>query len=262
MIRASIPAVKARFPDVKIFGSENMLEMEAGKDRQWFYHTYLKNDAAAREKLDIWAVHGYLDGVAPTETSQMAQLWRTMRTEYAMPANKPLWMTETSGYSDNWRGTTTKSGALDLALAIHAALYHGQASAWVWWQGSDAAEINEYSLMQGTRSKGKRYYVSKHFYRFIRPGAKMLEVSYQEKDGVFVSAYEHEQMGAIILVMINNSDKHVKMTIEGNGMPDTFEMYQTTATENCERKETVSKHAVQLPPASVVTLVNGNVFEQ
>jgi O-glycosyl hydrolase len=262
MLKGSIPVVKARFPGVKVFGSENMLAIESGKDKQYFYHSYLMSDAAAREQIDIWAVHGYLDGVAPTATSQMAQLWKTAYTEYAAPSGKSIWMTETSGYTDTWRGTSTKPGALDLGLAIHAALYHGHASAWIWWQGSDASQINEYNLMQGSSSKGKRYYVSKQFYRFIRPGAKMLEVTYQEQDGVFVSAFEHEQMGSLVMVMINNSDKQVTMNVEGTNLPQSFEQFQTTATDNCVAKGSVSKNAIVLPPLSIVTLVNGNVYEQ
>jgi O-glycosyl hydrolase len=115
--------------------------------------------------------------------------------------------------------------------------------------------------MQGTRAKSKRYFVSKHFYRFIRPGAKMLGVNYKEEDGVFVSAYEHKEMGAFVMVMINSTDKPVKTTIEGNSIPGTFEMYLTTASENCVNKGTINTTALSLPPLSIVTLVNGKVLE-
>jgi O-glycosyl hydrolase len=116
--------------------------------------------------------------------------------------------------------------------------------------------------MQGTRSQCKRYYVSKQFYRFKHPGAKMLEVNYNEQNEIFVSAYELEQMQAVVLVIINSTNKQVNMKIEGSNMSETFEMYQTTATENCEKKQPVNKGTVDIPPATVVTLVNGKVFEQ
>jgi O-glycosyl hydrolase len=261
MLTQIVPVVKARFPNVKIFGPENMLGMEGGNDRQYFYHNYLMNNATARQQLDIWAVHGYVEGVTPSATSQMARLWQTVRTEQAAPASKPVWMTETSGYVDTWPGTTDKPGPLDLALAIHSALYHGQAAAWVWWQGSDLGALNEYNLMQGAGRKSKRYYVSKHFYRFIRPGARMVKAMYNDAEGVLGSAYEHPQMGAFTVVLVNTGTKTAKITLNGNDLPDTFDFYQTTATDNCVKKDPVQKDNILLPPQSIVTLVNGNVYE-
>jgi O-glycosyl hydrolase len=264
MLKNSMPVVKARFPNVKIFGSENMLGLEAGKDRQWFYHQNLKTDPAALQNLDIWAVHGYVEGITPTATSAMATLWTTAKTEFMTPSGKPFWMTETSGYSENWKESDPKkAGALDLAMAIHAALYFGNASAWVWWQGSALGPINEYTLMQGTGAKGKKYYVSKQFYRFIRPNAKMVKVTYDESLNVLVSAFEHTQMGAFTVVLINNSDKKVKLNLSGADIPASFDMYTTDAgSANCTKAATaVQKDKIELPPSSVVTLVNGRFTE-
>ncbi|HZF65191.1 MAG TPA: hypothetical protein VEZ55_11925 [Chitinophagaceae bacterium] len=263
MLKNSMPVVKARFPNVKIFGSENMLGIEAGKDRQWFYHDNLMKDAAALQNFDIWAVHGYVEGVTPTATSEMAKLWTTAKNEHMIPSGKPFWMTETSGYSDSWRDSRVgKAGALDLGMAIHAALYFGNASAWVWWQGSELGSINEYNLMQGT-GKGKKYFVSKQFYRFIRPNAKMVKVTYDEGVKVLASAFEHSQMGAFTVVLINNSDKKVKVSLTGENIPATFDMYVTDgANANCTKSANpVEKTNIELPPSSVVTLVNGKVIE-
>lgn len=260
MLKATVPVVKGRFPNVKVFGSENMLDMEAGKDRQWFYHRKLRDEPAAGQHLDIWATHGYVEGVTPTATSRMAQLWQTAHTEGAA-SGKPQWMTETSGYTDAWPGSADKAGALDLGLAIHAALYHGQAAAWVWWQGSDLSTVNEYNLMQGTSRKSKRYFVSKHFYRFIRPGARMVRLDYAETDGVFASAYDHAAMGAFTVVLINTKTETVKVNLDGANLPATFDFYQTTATENCVKKQAVAKGSVVLPAQSIVTLVSGRVVE-
>ena len=41
MIKNSVPVIKTRFPNVKVFGSENMLQMEGGKDRQYFFNANL-----------------------------------------------------------------------------------------------------------------------------------------------------------------------------------------------------------------------------
>lgn len=263
MLKNVVPVVKGRFPNVKIFGSENMLGMEGGKDRQFFYNKNLMDDAAALSRLDIWAIHGYLDGISPTASSELTKLWNTTKTEHKIPSGKPYWMTETSGYIDNWLGNTTdKSGAINLAMDMHAALYHGNASAWVWWQGSELSGIGKYNLMQGTTSRGKKYFVSKHFYRFIRPGAQMVKLNYDESLGVFVSAYEHTQMGAFTIVLVNNSDKNVKINLTGNDIPATFDYYLTDGnTNNCTKKDAVQKGNITLPPSSLVTLVNGRITE-
>lgn len=262
MLKNSIPVVKARFPNVKVFGSENMLAIEAGGDKQYFYNDNLKKDAAALQNLDVWAVHGYAEGITPTASSELARLWKVTKEEHKDPSGKPYWMTETSGYSESWKGTATqKSGALNLAMDIHAALYFGNVSAWVWWQGSQLDDIKEYNLMKGSTARGKKYYVSKHFYRFIRPGAKMVQLTYDDQANVFASAFEHTAMGAFTIVAINNTDKNVKLNLDGANIPDTFDFYVTTSSQNCEKKDAVNKNQVVLPPSSVVTLVNGNFME-
>lgn len=266
MVKGAIPVLKTRFPNVKVFGSENMLSMEGGNDRQWFYNKSLLQDARALENIDILAVHGYSDGISPTASSQLAKLWNTTKTEHAMIANKPYWMTETSGYGENWLGNSTfKSGAINLAMDMHAALYHGNASAWVWWQGSATDGISEFTLMKHTEQKGKKYFVSKHFYRFIRPGAKMIKLTYDESAGIFASAYQHTAMGAFTIVLINNGDKQVKLNLAGSGIPNSFDYYLTTANaaDNCTKSNSrTPKDNIILPPYSVVTLVDGNVVEQ
>jgi glucuronoarabinoxylan endo-1,4-beta-xylanase len=56
-------------------------------------------------------------------------------------------------------------------------------------QGSNnphTIKIGQYVLMAGT-TVGKKYYASKHFYRFIRLGAKRVEAAQPHSD-VFVTA--------------------------------------------------------------------------
>ena len=261
MLKNVVPVVKARFPQVKIFGAENMLELEAEKDRQYFYSADLKKTPDALSKLDIWAYHGYLEGVSPTASSKLATLWNVINTEYTQPSGKPVWMTETSGYGENWVKTGTKPGALDLAIDIQSALIYGNASAWVWWQGSEMGGIGEYNLMQGT-IKGKKYFASKHFYRFIRPGARRVKLAFNSADGVIGSAFEHTALGNFVIVLINSSEKPVKVNFSGTDIPNEFDFYFSTASDECKKKDTkVSKSNIVLPAKSIVTLVNGNFQE-
>jgi O-glycosyl hydrolase len=261
MLKNVIPVVKARFPDVKIFGAENMLEIEAEKDRQYFYSADLMKRPDALSNLDIWAYHGYLEGISPTASSKLATLWNVIGTEYTRPSGKPVWMTETSGYGETWVKAGNKPGALDLAIDIQSALIYGDASAWVWWQGSELAGLGEYNLMQGT-TRGKKYFASKQFYRFIRPGARRVKLAFTSASGVMGSAFEHTALNNFVVVLINSSDKVVKANLAGTAIPGEFDYYLSTSADNCKKSDAkVKKDNVILPARSIVTLVNGR-FEE
>jgi glucuronoarabinoxylan endo-1,4-beta-xylanase len=253
MVAAVAPVVKAAYPNVKIFGTENMLELEG---QQWFYSAMMST--AGWNALDLLAYHGYQDGVAPTSSSQLATYWNYVRTMWDAPHNKPAWMTETSGYTDNWTAT---DGARSLAFAIFSALSYGQASAWVWWQGSEVGGApGQYTLMGGTQFLGKRYYVSKQFYRYIRPGARMLKVTSTDSS-LFVVAFAHPTTGAFTVVAINTASTDKPLNLGGANVPSTFTAYRTSASENCVTVGSVTNGSITVKADSVTTLVNGNVVE-
>jgi len=253
MIEAVAPLVKQAYPNVKIFGTENMLALEG---QQWFYSALM--DSAGWPNLDVLAYHGYQDGVAPTAGSHLATYWVYVRDNWAIPHNKSSWMTETSGYTDVWTDT---NGPKALGFAIYAALNYGRASAWVWWQGSElGGPPNQYALMGGMQNLGKRYFISKSFYRYIRPGAKMVKVSTTDAD-LFVVAFVHPTMNATTLVVINNASQDKALVLGGDGIPSTYDAYRTSASESCVSVGSVSNGSITLKADSITTLVNGNVVE-
>ncbi|CAA9255060.1 MAG: GH30 / GH30_7 / GH30_6 / GH30_4 / GH30_1 / G H30_8 / GH30_5 / GH30_2 [uncultured Cytophagales bacterium] len=261
MINAVMPQVKTQHPTVKVFGSENMLDMEGATNNfPYFYHSGLKADPTAMNHIDMLAVHGYLDGVSASSGSQLAGYWTNHKREFAAPAGKKSWMTETSGYVDAWEGISGKPGALSLAIDMQTALYFGDLSAWVYWQGSGLGGINEYNLMSDTQV-GKKYYASKNFYRFIRPGAVRLATSSPDPE-VSITAYEHTANGTHTLVLINSGTaaKAFTLSVTGSGLPTSYEMFVTSATRNCESAGLVSTtRSITLPARSVVTLQAGGM---
>ncbi len=260
MVNAVVPKIKTSFPNVKIFGAENMLEME-GKDNNWpvFYHAGIKKDAITTANIDILAVHGYSDGIAPSTGSELAKMWTNHAEQFSTPMNKQAWMTETSGYTESWEMTGAKPGALNLAMDIHAALYYGNISAWVWWQGSQGS-IDEYSLMSGTTT-GKKYAVSKHFYRYIRPGAVRIKSTSDDSEFI-VTAFENATKNTTTIVIINSGSTDKSVTLAGTGLPGSFKMYRTgSGSENCSYIEDVNSGAdtgFKVPAKSVVTLIAGS----
>lgn len=252
-----IPQVKATYPNVKIFGSEGMLEMEAADHNwQWFYHKQILDNPQARNNVDILAVHGYSDGVAPTSGSALGHLWSNHKGHFADPMGKPQWMTETSGYDDSWTATP---GAFSLGLDMMSGLNNGNITGWVWWQGSEnpgSSSIGEFVLMNGM-IKGKKYYVSKQFYRYIRPGAVRVGAT-STNSNVFVSAYEHTGHGTHTIVIANTSSSTQNVTVGGPGLPGSFTIYRTSASDNCANIGTYTTGTtLSLPGRSIVTLQAG-----
>jgi O-glycosyl hydrolase len=139
-------------------------------------------DATARQYVDMVAVHGYAnDGVNPGSTD--AQTWQAMYN-WGAAYNIPLWMTETSGYPN------TQDGAIALGKAMYIALKYGNASAWIFWSISTTT-LDAYSLMSSAGIKSKRYYASKNFYRYVRPGAKRFEINSPDTDKLLPLAFTH-----------------------------------------------------------------------
>jgi len=241
MIKAVGPIVHAAFPDVKFFGAEDML---ARWTTAGAFPGPLMADADSRAQVHALAVHGYSDGVHPTPTSQAATLWN-QASRNCTSVGKPVWMTETSGFGSDWAGT------LQLGEAIFAALKYGKASAWVWWTiAQEASDREGYRLMVNNVPNAK-YYVSKQYYRYIRPGAEGIGCTSDDAE-VLGCAFRHSANHTLTLVLLNTSTSAKTITLTGNGLPQ-FAAYRSSATQNCVDAGTVSG-STSLPGQSITTL--------
>jgi O-glycosyl hydrolase len=231
-----------------------MLDMEGKEENwQWFYHNKLKQNPDAVAQLDIFAVHGYQDGVNASSGSELAMMWSKHLEEFAAPLNKKTWMTETSGYVDSWEGTGGTPGALSLAIDLQTALLFGNVSGWIVWQGSSLDAINDFTMMSDL-TVGKKYYASKNFYRYIRPGAVRVAGTSSD-EAVSVSAFKHEANDTHTIVLINTASesKGIDLSLAGE-----YDMYVTSDTKNCESAGTVNaEETIVVPARSVVTLYAG-----
>jgi glucuronoarabinoxylan endo-1,4-beta-xylanase len=256
------PVIHAAYPNLKLFGSENMLAIECGGsngfDPYWYTANIMKS-APAVGQLGIWAVHGYTDGVLATPTSQMSKYWASFYSG-AAAARLPIWMTETSGYVDTIESDGKLPGALDLAQAIYAGLYHGHMSAWVWWQGSQlgSSAPDEYGLMSSTTKRGKKYYVSKNYYRYLRPGAQMVAASSDDPE-VLAAAFENDASKAFTLIAINAGKSSKTVALTGANLSSELAAYRTSASEDCASVGPVKSSTVTLPARSITTFVDGQV---
>lgn len=262
------PLLHQRFPKLVLFGPETLLETEVGKNDSEFdpfwYTQHLLSRPAALKELGAFALHAYTPSMLPTASSKAARLWSNYHAAVSK-SGRPIWMTETSGYVDAWEGGKNakgedRPGAFDLAQAIFAALYYGKASAWLWWQGSESSGMTEFSLMQGTRV-GKRYYASKQFYRYVRPGARMVR-SVSDDPQVLAAAFTHERIGNFVSVLINGARADKTVRLVADGVPPQLDAYITSASTPLGTQPLrVERDAIVVPARSIMTLVSGSYLD-
>lgn len=267
VLNAVAPVVHAAHPKVKFFTAEGMLGANMYKGKSQFPYIYEQAiiDAGAEPHVGIWAYHGYSDGVAPSPASEVAELWQLVKGNLAK-YGKPLWMTETSGFSNDW---TVGGGALMLAASIHAGLVYGDMAAWVYWQGTNAAndpastlgkqELFHYNWRNGTYTMGKNYQVSKHYYRHVRPGAVRIAAYVRGgSDSIFAAAFKGagaKGAPALAVVVLNLGTAATTLSLSGSGETSSVRVFQTTASDDHADKGTAAAAAIHLPAMSVTTLV-------
>jgi len=197
----------------------------------------------------ITAVHAYNANGTKAESSS-ANMWKSMYNLSNKKGNRPFWMTETSGYGIGWW-----NGGRRLNNAMYVALKFGKISAWVWWSLSESKGYKqEYALIERTGNDnyilGKRYYISKQYYRYIRPGAIGVGCDPITSVGgidlnsdILALAFQHNAKQTLTLVITNSNAASIAINLEyvNNSIPPShYEVYQTDSTHNCEFIGTVS----------------------
>ena len=114
--------------------------------------------------------------------------------------------------------------------------------------------------MSSTTKRGKKYYVSKNFYRYIRPGAQMVQAASDDAE-VLVAAFDNDASKAFTVIAINGGTASKSVTLSGANLPAEFQAYRTSTTENCASVGPVTPTTITLPARSITSLVYGKVTE-
>lgn len=239
----------------KILGPEDLDSINRIKD-----FIYAMEDSKSVGNLGIMAVHGYgSDGINPGAMS--IPFWQGMYN-FSKEYKKPLWMTETSGYKNIWNTITSPEdpGAIHLAYDMYVALKHGKLNAWVWWRLSDNANPrNEMEGLMKNMVPTTKYYVSKNYYKYIRPGSVQIK-SISNDSKIAVLTFKHTGLKQYVTVLINigTSDKTITIGgMNGSRVPKLYQnAYRTSATENCVELGQLSESSIVLPGNSITTLVS------
>jgi hypothetical protein len=148
----------------------------------------------------------------------------------------------------------------------------GDQAAWLYWQLADGAPVSPTVLTDEKLGRdAPKYVAAKHYFRFIRPGARRVSVAVPPGGDLLASAYLHETDGRLTLVVINAAREPRTLAIAGfdgaaaAGAPPANAQGQTgkpvhvwISSAEALWKELPpaagSKLELVLPPASVATL--------
>lgn len=255
--------LESRNCSVKIFGSEDMTHFTG---RVVDYISRIEEDPESRDYFDIAATHGYSDGVissggTPEENMELY----TRLKDYGLE----FWMTETSGEGHQWEdglsfnsnGTPAEGALNGLGAKMHTALVYGHVSGWTYWAYSDPKSYSRYSFGRGPEDK--KYRVHKHYSKFIRPGAYRVAASPDGEEDVWVSAYHHEGLEKLTVVLLNVGTvaRDVSVRVAYGLSVSAFEAYRTSETENFQQLTNIGVNSSKrtasftMPPRSMMTLV-------
>jgi len=235
------------YEHVKIFGPETMTShmYEGGTGS---YVKAIKDNPKALAALDIFATHGYEDGVkAEMSATSSGRFWDLIKD-----TGKPFWITEGGTGDHKWPAPIHKG----VGNALHNALVAGNCSAFVPWQITERRE-SIHALMTMSTFTPKTF-TTMHYSRFIRPGAQRIDA--QPGFGIVqVGAFFHEKTRDLTVVAINPTEKEHILNLVFNDLTGltSLKVYRTSASENLQEVDEVrvsnNKATFQMMPQSIVT---------
>lgn len=205
------------------------------------YSQAILNDSEAEKYTEILAIHNYRsDGVSGTEGN--SKNWRKT-FDLAEQHDKPIWMTETSGFGD-----VSITDGITFARSMYNALHFGGVSAWLYWQiSTDAAG--------GLISSGGPnilYAVSQQFYRHIPPESQRINVTSTVKGVLPLAFYTPDRKKVVILINDTSSSIKTRMNL---GYSALGEVMITDSVRRYRPLQLNLKNDFLLPGESVITMV-------
>jgi glucuronoarabinoxylan endo-1,4-beta-xylanase len=246
MLRAMLNA--EGYGHVKIFGPETMTShmYEGGTGS---YVKAIRDNPQALAALDVFATHGYEDGVKPEMSANSSRrFWDLIKD-----TGKPFWITEGGTGNHDWPAPIQKG----IGNALHNALVAGNCSAFVPWQITEGNKSIHALMMMSTYTP--KTYTAMHYTRFIRPGAQRIDA--QPGFGtVQVGAFLHERNGDLSIIALNPTDQEqvLNLVFRNLGSLASLKVYRTSASESLKETGEVAvrdnKATFEMTPQSIVTL--------
>jgi O-glycosyl hydrolase len=235
------------YAHVKIFGPETMTS-HMYKGGTGSYVKTIMDNPKALEALDVFATHGYEDGIkAEMSATSSGRFWDMIKD-----TSKPFWITEGGTGDHIWPAPIHKG----VGNALHNALVAGNCSAFVPWQITERRESIHALMAMSTYTP--KTYTAMHYTKFIRPGAQRIDAQ-SGFDVVQVGAFFHEKTKDLTVVAINPTEKEQTLNLVFNNLTDltSLKVYRTSGSENLQEVGEVrvskNKATFQMIPQSIVT---------
>jgi len=208
------------------------------------YFRPLAADPVARKYLRALAYHGYV-GLGVNPGTAEAKTLASYAAE-AAKAGARVWMTETSGNTDDW------SGAYELGESMFAALTTGSNSAWVFWTFANNTDEGGY-LLANRWTPGGRFYAVKQMMKHIRPGDIRIGAASSDPT-VEPGAFRSAKGDRAVLVLKNGAAAMRAVRVPSLGA--SAAVYQSSEFRHHQALGSVrSGDTLLLPPKSFTTLV-------
>lgn len=248
MLKVVGPKIRTAYPKVNIIGPD-----EAHGSAFRFIKYMKDRDREALKYLDILGVHQYVNAADPDPAAAGSQLWSSFGNQ-AKSLGVNLWVTELSGFEETWES------ALEYGRGLFSALKYADLTCWTWWKFKGAGGVNgEKEALIGSSGPRRVYYVSKQYYKWIRPDAVRIGCDEDLGEDVFGVAFRHKANKTLTVVVINNSTAARTLTLSGHELPTSFERYLSDNGSTCSSKGTVSTGgSISLPARSITTLFGKN----
>lgn len=238
---------------IKIFGPESMTGFNWNEGPNQRFVRAVQADPTAWEHFDIWATHGYSNGVnGDMSKNSSAEFWGLIKD-----TGKPYWVTEggTGGHS-----IEEAVGDRGVGAGLHNAFVAGNASAFVPWQFAENSR-SEHNIMH-LDGPTKKTHVVRHYSRFIPAGSTRIEATPAYGD-VTASAYalgaDGERAGlTIVLTNPGEQEQPVTLKLQSGPQVTRLNVVRTSAREDFKSLDPAPVKdgvvTLTLPGQSIVTL--------
>lgn len=162
---------------------------------------------------------------------------RTGLRDTANTNNKKLWVSEVGIGGSQSHNHQDMSSAIQLANQIRTDVRDMQVDGWVYWQAvEDEAGNNNYGFIHANFAGTEDYWVTKQYYgmanysKFIRPGAKIIDIGSSES----LAAYD-PNTNKVVIVTTNSGSGNVDYTYDlakFASVGQSSKVYRTSSTEN------------------------------
>jgi len=196
---------RAGFGEVKLFGPETMTKHNWAIANPLYVRELTQGagrGAAGEPALDVFATHGYVDGLRGDPSRRSVVEFRRLIERHG----RPFWISEAGTGPHAFAQVLEHFGA-----QVFNALRYGEASAFLPWQvvGGEGPSEHNLAFFEGGRERwtGKTH-VAAHFFRHVRPGSRRVELPVTSPDDPLqLAAFADAARGALTLIAINAGDR-------------------------------------------------------